>query len=177
MIRFEKYNMLFRSVSVEDAAFILLLRTDEKLSRFLSKTNPDIKEQENWIRLYETREKEGLEYYFISTSLDGEKYGLNRIYNIRPDSFEIGSWLYKSGLNVYIPILGDLAVRSFAFDLLNAEYCTFEVRKLNSSVLNYHKRFNPEIVGEDELNFYFKLSKDNFLNYKSKLLKTIGYVD
>ena len=175
MISFEKYGMIFRSVMIEDADFILSLRTDAHLSRFLSETIPNLELQKEWIQSYQKREREGKEYYFIATTPSEERLGLNRIYNITTDSFEIGSWLYKQGLKTYTPILGDLTVRSFAFELLNSKYCIFEVRKQNQSVINYHRRFNPEITGEDELNYYFKLSKENFYNYKEKLLKAIKY--
>jgi hypothetical protein len=173
---FEKYGLTFSSVKVEDATFIYELRTNEKLALYLSATSAKIEDQENWIRGYEEREKKGLEFYFLCHQ-ENDKYGLNRIYDLTNETFEIGSWIFKEHLNESIPILGDLAVRSFGYSILTSEkkYCTFNVRKKNVKVLRYHKMFKPEIVSEDEENFFFKLSEENFNIQKQKLLKILGY--
>jgi hypothetical protein len=173
---FEKYGLQFRSVQTEDAAFIHGLRTNEKLARHLSKTSAEIADQEKWIGEYEEREKIGMEYYFVCEN-KGEKMGLNRVYEIKEDSFEIGSWIFKEHIEEAIPILGDLTIRAFGFSVLKSvkKHCTFNVKKQNLKVLRYHKMFNPEIVAEDEENYYFKLSEENFIKQKDKLLKILGH--
>jgi hypothetical protein len=51
----------------------------------------------------------------------------------------------------------------------------FNVRKTNKTVLRYHLAFNPDKIGEDEQNFFFRLTQENFTIQKNKLLKIIGY--
>jgi len=167
-----KYDVKKRFVEVNDAQFILELRLDEKLGRFLSYTDDDISLQEDWINNYKKREKNGLEFYFIYVNSTGKPFGLSRIYNINDNSFEVGSWLFSKDSPEGLSVLGDLCARDFAFNK-NKEFtfCRFEVRKDNRSVVNYHKRFNPTLVGEDELNYYFELSREKYELFRDRILK------
>ena len=61
----DKYGLHVRLVNEDDAAFIVKLRTDERLGQFIHATSPDVEQQKAWIRKYKEREAEGLEYYFI----------------------------------------------------------------------------------------------------------------
>ena len=65
MVKIEKYGLKARLVEEQDAAFILSLRTDPKLSRFLHPTENDEEKQRAYIRGYKEREKQGKDYYFI----------------------------------------------------------------------------------------------------------------
>ena len=173
-IYFEKYGLCFRTVDVNDAEFILSLRTNIHLARFLSATPSDIEQQKKWIEDYQKREKQNLEFYFVAQNINGEMYGLNRLYNFNDNSFEAGSWIYKEHLNFSISIFGDFAVRDYGFEVLQFPFCRFEVRKENHSVVKYHHRFKPTLVKEDELNYYFILSYENYALHRDKLLKMIG---
>ena len=167
--------MSFKPVDVDAAAFILELRTDAALSKYLSSTNVDLKSQQEWILSYKQREAEGTEAYFIALDATGERVGLNRLYNFDANSFEAGSWLYKRNLDMSVPILGDLAARDYGFETLNFSFCRFEVRKENKSVINYHLGFKPEKIGEDDLNFYFKIDYTAYKIRRDKLLKILHY--
>ena len=57
----KRYGISVRLVEEDDAEFILKLRTNRKLSRYLHKTDADIEKQIQWIRNYKKRE---LELYF-----------------------------------------------------------------------------------------------------------------
>jgi hypothetical protein len=52
-------------------------------------------------------------------------------------------------------ILGDIIVREIGFNELKKLKCLFDVRKGNTNVIKYHARYNPEKIGEDELNYYY----------------------
>ena len=177
MIKFPiyKFGLFFRTVEESDAEFIVSLRTDPKLSRHLSHTENNLQSQKDWIARYKEREKQGEEYYFIFENESGEKLGVNRLYNFSEDSFELGSWLFKSNNNGMFPVLADIIARDFGFEKLGFSYCVFEVRKENKSVIKYHLRYNPSVTGEDELNKYFKLHHSDFKKEKDKILKVLGY--
>lgn len=170
---FNKYGLTFRTVVEEDAAFILELRNNELLSRFLSPTNNDVEQQKEWIRAYKQREEQNEEVYFVSLDDKGDRLGLNRLYNYDKNSFEIGSWIYKPGLDMSVAILGDLTARDYGFETLGFLSCRFRVRKINVSVIKYHLGFNPQRTGESELDYYFELGYDGYKIYRNKLLKML----
>lgn len=169
-ILIRKFNIKPRFVTEEDAEFILSLRLDNRLAKFLSPTQNDIDAQRHWIRSYKERERQNKEYYFIFASNE-IKYGVNRIYNINEISFEIGSWLFGRNTPEGVAILADLYARDFAFENYKLNECRFEVRKENKSVVAYHKRFNPTLIKEDDQNFYYTLTKEKYDAFKNKILK------
>lgn len=171
-LKLKEFRM--RLVEEEDADFIVSLRTDKDLAKHLHQTSPDVAAQKNWIREYKKRELQEKEFYFVAETYDGEKLGLNRLYNFTDDAFELGSWIFRRGLNENVPILADLAVRDFAFEQLKYKICRFDVRKENKSVVHYHKLFKPQLVREDELNYYFELDYPTYITSKEKILKIIN---
>lgn len=170
-----KYGLQIRTVDESDAQFIVELRTDPYLSRYLSETSISVESQIAWIRQYQIRENNGEEYYFVILDREGNRLGLNRLCNFDAHSFETASWIYKRGLDIGIPVLGDLATRDFGFEELNYDVCRFEVMKGNEAVIRYHKRFHAELVGEDGRVYYFSLSREAYRAYRDKLLKIFSY--
>ena len=168
-----KYNLRLRLVELQDADFILNLRTNQKLNQYLSNTSLELSDQIKWIEQYKIRELKGIEYYFLAIDEDDIKLGTTRIYNIENNCFEIGSWLFSEIAPLGTSIKADLMAREFGFESLGLEYCKFEVRKANIKVLKYHYKFNPEIIGEDDSNIYFKLSKNDFKIQCQKLDKLL----
>jgi hypothetical protein len=168
-----RYGITLRLVEVKDAEFILDLRTNSLLNQHLSPTSTKIIDQLNWIQNYKLREQQGSEFYFIAQDIEGNKYGTTRLYNFDEKSFEVGSWIFSPEAPSGMAIKADIICREIGFDLLNADYCRFEVRKKNKSVVRYHLGYRPKKVNEDELNLYFILSKEDFNSHKIKLLKFI----
>jgi len=168
-----KFQIKPRFVEKEDAAFILKLRTDSKLGRYLSATVNNVKKQEEWIEKYKEREHSKQEFYFLFENKE-IKFGVSRIYNLDAVSFEAGSWLFSQKSPEGVSILADLFTRDFVFNNIpSMEFCRFEVRKENKPVVNYHKRFNPELFNEDNLNFYFRLNRDNYFKFREQLLSLL----
>lgn len=159
-------------VKESDADFIIKIRTDDLKSRFISTTSADVEKQKTWIREYKKREKSGEELYLIAEDENGVDFATYRLYNKIENSIEIGSFVskpkYDNALNV---IKVDVILKSFVFNDLGLEKIRFEVRKENKSVINYHKKFNPILLHEDKLNYYFVLEKDAFLAASSKFEK------
>lgn len=63
----ERYGVKVRLVTEQDVSFILSLRTDKRLSRYLHKTDNDLVKQLEWMKAYKERERKGEDYYFICT--------------------------------------------------------------------------------------------------------------
>lgn len=166
------YGSFFRLVEIEDAEFILSLRSNEKLSRHINPTSNDLEDQVNWLKEYKIREKEGKDFYIICLTEDKKtKLGLNRMYNITDDNFEFGSWLYSPDAGPNVAILGELFTKALAFEKLNFKICKMEAKKKNTRVVWYAKSYNPKFTGEDELNHYFESDYENFKAHRAKYLK------
>jgi len=169
----EKYNIKLRFVEPEDAAFILNLRTNEKLGRHISKTHPDLNAQIDWINHYKEREKQDLEYYFMAIGSDGQRWGTTRLSELDGDAFELGSWLFDPNAPTGVAIKADIITREIGFDILGFNYCKFNVRRLNKNVLKYHIAYKPEILNEDDVNINFRLDAISFKKHRDKLIKLL----
>lgn len=170
----EKYGIRLRTVEITDAEFILKLRTDSKLSQFISETNPDVAKQLKWIEQYKRREEKKEEFYFVAEDADGECWGTTRVYNVTDDDFEIGSWVFKPNAPNNIAVKADILTREFGFSFFKKQKCVFQVDKRNKKVLKYHKAYGPLLLHDDETNYYFSLTISNFEDYKNKLIKIIS---
>ena len=171
----ERFSVRMRFVEPRDASFILKLRTDERLGKFISPTENDLEKQIKWIRQYKSREQKSEEFYFLFESLSGKPYGVSRAYNFCEDSFEIGSWLFSHDTPEGVAILADLATRDYAFISRNVSACKFEVRKANRNVIRYHQRFNPEVICEDNENYYFRLSFEKYIKFRNNLIAVYNH--
>lgn len=171
-----KYGLKIRFVNENDAEKILQLRTSEKLSQHIHKTNSDLGEQVEYIRNYKKREEKGIEYYLTFLSLDNRVLGFYRLYeiDIENKNFTIGSWIFDSEINETTPIFADILSKDFGFNELGLETCYFAVRRKNKKVMKYHQLFTPVFLYEDkeENNFYY-LSKFEFNNNVTNILKLL----
>lgn len=86
-----------RPVALEDAPFIVALRTDPLLNRFIHEISPRIEDQVAWLDRYFLRPGD---YYFIVENADSaEPQGTIGLYNAASDSScaEWGRWILKGG--------------------------------------------------------------------------------
>ena len=174
MTPIHKYGIVLRLVQEKDAEFILKLRTNTYLNRYISPTSDNLTDQINWIRDYKIRELSDLEFYFIAEDTEGKRHGTIRLYNFDEKSFEIGSWVFlpKSPLGMAAKT-HFLAIET-GFNYLNADFCKIEIRKMNVTVLRYMKEFKITLVKEDDLNYYFSLTKENFFIRRNKLFNFLN---
>lgn len=166
----EKYGLKARFVVEDDAKFIVKLRTDETLSKYIHSTDNNIEKQKDWIRNYKVRESLGQEYYFIFYCND-IPVGLERIYNMTEDSFTHGSFVFSPDSPIGSSVKADILTREVGFSILNKKTNLFAVSKGNNGVIAYHQRFTPVLLSEDEESFYYSLSKENFEKYKTIYMK------
>ena len=165
----DRYGLHVRLVREEDAEFIVRLRTDPQICRYIHSTSEDVCKQKQWIRDYIVREKQGKELYFIF-SKENENIGLARLYNIEDGKFTSGSWLSCSNF-IGGGVLCDIISREIAFDLFPEYINYFDIRKENRKVLRYAKSYHPVLYKEDEENFYFHTDKMTFERYKQIYLR------
>lgn len=167
-----KYGLYTRLVQKSDAAFILQLRTNEKLNQHIHATSNDLLQQEQWIENYKIREQAGTEYYFIFEVPKGTPVGVCRLYNITEDSFTSGSWVFSPDAPMGSGVLADIITREIGFDTLQRSINYYDVRKDNRTVNAYHLRYKPTRLDEDEEgNVNYKLGKEAFEKGKQFYLR------
>ena len=177
---FEKYGLKLRLVNENDADFIIRLRTNPRLNRFLHPTSPDIEKQKEWISNYKLRESKGIDYYFIFYS-NNQPVGLNRIYNIEENSFTSGSWIFDPDSPTESSISSALITRIIAFDILGKEieYSHDGCHIDNKKVLRFNLMLGLQITGtrDDSIGTFYTLSmtKADFYKNKPIIEKLIGY--
>lgn len=158
-------NIDLRDVEIDDAAFILALRTDTKKSKHLHQTANDLEQQENYLQQY----KQGNNtWYFIIESKNAERLGTIRIYDIKGDSFCWGSWLIIDNAPKTTAIESALLVYEYAFYQLGFKRAHFDVRKENARVVDFHQRFGAKIVDEDELDYFFEYDLSAYEQVKKR---------
>ena len=168
-----RYGLHVRLVNESDAEFILSLRRDEKLSRFIHYTDDDIEKQRLWIREYKKREEQGTEYYFIY-DIGGEYLGVNRIYSIKNRVCTGGSWICRPQAEYRFAIATSLFIRDIMFEVIGFEKEVFEVRKANVGVVKTQKLMGAEITGENEIDFSFQLDKEKYLLNRKKIIRLLN---
>lgn len=165
----ERYGLKLRFVDVGDAEYILNLRIDPLLGRFINKTSHNLSDQIEWIKQYKDREAKGLEYYFIFTKED-HRVGVIRIYDIDTRSATTGSWICTPGIQFEIPILIVLIMKEIFFEILKLETEYFDTRKENKKVIRMHDLFGAKKISENNIDIFHTLDKENFIKSKHRLL-------
>lgn len=154
-----------RLVNEDDADFILSLRTNVHLARFIHQTDDDRGKQIEWIRNYKKREREGREYYFIYL-LGDKPIGVNRIYNIFEYYGTIGSWICNPDNVTEVSLATYILMFDLMFDYIKLDITLFDVRKVNKHVWKLHKMLGAQSVGESDIDYYFTLNKNTY--YKNR---------
>jgi len=161
-------TIALRTAEITDAEFILQLRTQSDKTQFLSQVENNLAKQHAWLQAYKHKELNGEEYYFVIESKTGEELGLVRVYDLQTDSFCWGSWLIKDGAPQSTAIESALLIYEFGFGQLAYKKAHFDVRKGNDRVIAFHQRFGARIVNEDDLNYYFNYTLEDYLMIKKK---------
>lgn len=176
---FEKYGLQLRFVNENDAEFIVKLRTNPKLGRFIHSTSSDIELQKKWIREYKQRESEGKDYYFIFFK-GGQPVGLNRLYHIEEDRFTSGSWICLPNTETACVVASSLIPRIIAFEILGKqmEFGVEGCHEDNKKVIKFNQMIGLKIKGtrmEEKGKYYtFNLTKEDFYKSKERLEKLLN---
>lgn len=165
-----------RPVKEEDAEFILRLRNNPEISKFLPPLNITVEQQKNWIT---KQRRDDDSYYFIIEDKNNHPIGTISVYNICGDHAESGRFCS----------IGDSIQNSeasllhceFIFNRLNLDYLDIWVYKDNKPVLAFNKAFGCEWDGEDidDKGLFFlygKLTKLNFQHKSAKIKRNINRI-
>ena len=149
-------TLAFRNAGVQDAAFILSLRTDAEKSRYLSAVSGELAEQEAWLERYGAVDDQA---YFIIEYLD-EPIGTVRLYDPQGDSFCWGSWILKNTRPSQAAMESALMVYAYGVDHLGFKAAHFDVRKGNERVWQFHERFGAHRTLETDLDYIYRIDAE-----------------
>ena len=163
------HKLIFENATINDAEFILSLRTDIIKSKFLSQTENDLEKQIKWLEFYT---KDNSQIYFIIKDFELNTVGTVRLYDQQASSFCWGSWIIKDKSPSFYAIESALMVYIFAKSLgFTESHC--DVRKENISVWKFHERFGAIRQSETSQDFFYKIDS---LYIKNSLDKYSRYL-
>jgi RimJ/RimL family protein N-acetyltransferase len=160
-----------------DAEFILSLRTDPKLSKYLHSTSSDLMLQRQWIKKQRLQDNDY--YYVIQRKSDKCRIGLIGLYNGTDLDAELGRWIC---LYPICALESLLLLYRFAFTLQSRALVYLRVVKENLPVISLHKRFGAvkrdiplERSGDFELVWY-DMHRERFFEVVERHQKTIDFL-
>lgn len=169
----ERYGIMCRMATAADSAFIVSLRTNKKLSRFLHHTDDDVEKQKEWMLEYEERHKQGLDYYFLY-SCKGKPFSVNRIYNITDNSATGGSWLCVPGTLPEVSMASLILMRDILFENLEKDYDLFDVQEGNKQVRKLHLMLGAKKIGVTGNQENFSLYRNDYFEKRNTFLELLN---
>lgn len=160
-------TLSFRNACVDDAAFILSLRTDGEKSRYLSAVSAELADQQAWLERYSKADDQA---YFI-IEYKGRAIGTVRLYDPQGASFCWGSWILINASPSQAAIESALMVYAYAIDCLGFSSAHFDVRKGNERVWKFHERFGAKRIGETALDYLYQLDLPSIQAARKKYAK------
>ncbi len=146
----------FRDASINDAAFILSLRTDAEKSRYLSAVSGTLADQQVWLDRY--AQADDAAYFIIE--YQHSPIGTVRLYDPQGESFCWGSWILHSSRPSHAAIESALMVYAYAVDHLGFTAAHLCIRKDNERVWQFHERFGAIRTSKSELDYFYRIDGD-----------------
>ncbi len=126
-----------RCAEIADADFILRLRNDDKISKYLPKLNITVSQQKEWIN---SQRNDTLDYYFIiEDAVSQTPLGTISLYDFTDCEAESGRFACLG--NPVQNVESGLLLYDFAFYHLKLSIVKAWVYKDNIGVLNYNRKF------------------------------------
>ena len=169
----EKGGLKVRLATEADTEYILSLRADKELTKFIHQTDNDAQKHLEWFKNYRKREAEGRDYYFIYFK-DDKPVGLNRIYNIFEYYGTIGSWLCSPDNEIEVSMATHFFLHDIIFEEIGLDFTVFDVRKGNKHVWKLHKQTGAQQIGESDIDYYFVTTKAEYLKRRDNLLEILN---
>jgi RimJ/RimL family protein N-acetyltransferase len=130
-----KYVTL-RSVVESDAEFILSVRNDPRISKYLPPLNVTVEQQRQWIS---KQRADNDSYYFLLETPECEPIGTISIYDIAGDHGEGGRTCCIG--EPFAAVEASLLFHDFVFDILGLKYTTGWVYENNKPVIALNNAF------------------------------------
>lgn len=149
-------------VTQNDANFIVNLRQNKELNKYLSIVSNELEEQRIWLQNYKKREEKKKEFYFIVQTKRNISCGTVRIYQINDRKKECvwGSFILdKNRPEKACYEVIELSLK-FAFEFLKMIKVLLEVRKENKKAIYIYEKCGFKRYAKDEINYYYEKIKE-----------------
>lgn len=164
-----------KPVEINDAEFIVALRTQENNAEFINKTSSSLNDQIAWMK---NESQDTSSYYFIILNSCSEPIGTISLYNVKDECGEFGRWICNG--SALESLESALLIHQFAFDTLELSEVYTRTLADNQKVVSFHRKFgasvpkNPAFEPEYNKDIYRGVvSIDMFPSIKSRCLKMI----
>lgn len=164
-------NIYLTPIGIKDAKYILKLRLNKSLTKYLNPTSKSITLQKKWIEKYLERNLLKQEYYFkfqIKGKKNFKSIGLARVIDLGKKNFHFGSWIIEEGLSKLLSIESVLAIYEFAFGKLKFKFNKMWIHKNNKKVILFHEALGSKKNYADHKQVYYTFSYKNYLTIKSR---------
>lgn len=150
----EGENFRLRPVTIEDAAFIIELRTNPERARFIHPISSSVSDQARWLEQY--FERSGDYYFIIEHSKTARPEGTIGIYELDATRMcaEWGRWIVRPGSLAAIE--SAVLIYKVAFTLLDLEMVYCRTVTENAKVVLFHKIFG--LTSAAKLPVHFQLN-------------------
>lgn len=152
-----------RPVEEKDAAFMVHLRTDPELTRFLNRLSPRVEDQQAYIEAYFERPGD---YYFIVERLhDRRREGMIALYDVDGDkrTGEWGRWILRRDSMAAVESV--LLVADFAFERLDLDMIYCRTVLANEKVVSF----------QDSCGFERQAILPNYVDVDGRLFDSIEH--
>ena len=130
---------------MEDAEFIVGVRTDEGRNSFIHRTSPVLQSQQRWLDAYFVKEGD---YYFVVETLTGEPQGVIGLYDCNEREAEWGRWILRKGSLAALE--SAMLIYEIGFASLGLEEVYCRTAAANKAVLSLHDSMNVARVALHE---------------------------
>ena len=155
-----------RPVTIEDASFIVALRMDPILNRFVHEISPLVEDQIGWLERYFLRPDD---YYFIVEDADsGQPQGTIGIYDVAESTStaEWGRWILKRGSMAALESAWLIYEAGFSKLHLASLFCRTLVD--NPRVASFHESFGASRFAVLEDHFFVRGACKSAIEHRIK---------
>ncbi|MCG8422627.1 MAG: GNAT family N-acetyltransferase [Proteobacteria bacterium] len=150
-----------RSMEESDAEFVLGLRLNPELNRFINPTDPSVDKQKDWIDRTLAKQDD---YPMMIETNDGRPLGTIAAYNIDKSrsQFEWGRWVIDPTAPPFTPVESAGLIYHFGFFTLDLDFAILGVQQENTSVRRFHENFGCQKIDSDDTAVWYGLTKERF---------------
>jgi len=141
-LQIEGFGVRLRPVRMDDASFIVWLRSLDHVKGRIGDSATDAASQRAWLEKYFARPGD---YYFIIETTGGVAVGAYGLYGVSGTSAESGRWIIRPEVPAAIP--SAMLAFELAFDRLGLNELRATTVSTNRSVLSLNRKFGFRQTG------------------------------
>ncbi len=163
-------NVIMKEVTLRDTSYILKLRTNKILSKYINPTSSNKNTQILWMKKYFIRRKKKKEFYFIFQKKKFKNFGIGRIIHLKKDIFHFGGWVLNTKSSPSLALESCLSIYEYAFNNLKYKKTILWINLHNKKVINFHKNLGAKPFKKTKTELFLNFNKDDYKKVKKKFI-------